>query len=283
MHLKGGSFDISKLKITEDLRMKECEHKKIIVVNIACTPSQKLKEGHQSKFYSVQLVYEVDEENLFTQFQLHPYTSCDCPVGCIVCAHIGSFVLLLNVLNTFDTTRFENIRKILPTPVDILLAKPMFSGYAFPKNNSTIKIAANEYRFQKRKRRVLERSSSDLDDEIEDDFVNPTEDNKELKEYAFGRVLEVSNTPVIPVVKMSLEWAADIKNGRDTNGELLKRADRIDAAFRGEAIRRSELCYKLKKLKVEDTCLNTSTDYCLFGLSKIVCGIEMLGEEYNCS
>jgi hypothetical protein len=80
--------------------------------------------------------------------------------------------------------------------------------------------------------------------------------NADIQEYAYGKVKETSSTPTIPVIKNSLDWIDDLKNGREANGEILKTTDGIDSALAEEKARKSSTLYKLKKLKVQDKCLN---------------------------
>ena len=161
-HIEGGSFDINQMKLTEDLISSLDPEAKIIVISGACAPSQKLKEKSQHKFYEIQLVLELDENDKFKSFLPHPATNCKCPNGCILCAHLGAMILLCYALCNYDNVKmndntegeedihppalFENIRLHLPAPVNSILTRPMPSQYAFPSNDSKVKTAENQYR-----------------------------------------------------------------------------------------------------------------------------------------
>ena len=164
MHLEGGSFDISQLKITEDLASKEVPDKKLIVISIGCTPSQKLKKDGKEKFYDLRLVIEQDNNGHFINFIFHPFTRCGCPNGCVLCAHLGAFIVLLHLLARFDlhttisdaplevigNTPLQVIRDKFPTPVNTLLSRPTIATYAFSLNNSEKKLSQNLYKKKKR-------------------------------------------------------------------------------------------------------------------------------------
>jgi|AntRauTorckE5430_2_1112549.scaffolds.fasta_scaffold03690_2 hypothetical protein len=160
MHLEGGSFDIAQLKITEDLASKEAPDKKLIVISIGCTPSQKLKKDGKEKFYDLRLVIEIDNNGHFVKFMFHPFTRCGCPNGCVLCAHLGAFIVLLHLLTRYDlhttisdapievieNTPLQVIRNKFPTPVNTLLSRPTIATYAFCSNNSEKKTSQNQYK-----------------------------------------------------------------------------------------------------------------------------------------
>ena len=159
MHVEGGSFDINQIKITKDLIHKDIPTANIIVISAGCSPSQKLKENNKNKFYEIRIVMKMKENWEFGEFLSHPATNCDCPNGCILCAHLGAFYLVLNALRKYDLekessdgtsictgTSFESIRYKFPEPVNDLLSKPMISTYAFPQNTSNNKREQTKYR-----------------------------------------------------------------------------------------------------------------------------------------
>ena len=175
---------------------------------------------------------------------------------------MGGFILLLNAINILRDEEvadsqytFTEIRKMLPPPVNDLLSRPIFLGYAFPRNGSAEKKQCNTYK-QHRKITRRVRNMMDLDEECQEEIEEEGMTNAEIQEYAYGNVKETSSTPTIPVIKNTLDWIDDLKNGREANGEILKTTDGIDSALAEEKARKSSTLYKLKKLKVQDKCLN---------------------------
>jgi|AntRauTorckE5430_2_1112549.scaffolds.fasta_scaffold03574_2 hypothetical protein len=157
MHVEGGSFDINQIKITKDLIHKDFPDDNILVCSAGCSPSQKLKDNNKNKFYEMRIVIKMNENWEFERFLPHPATNCDCPNGCILCAHLGAFYLIINALRKYDIgnessdatttyTSFESIRNKFPEPINNLLSKPMISTYAFPQNNSKKKQDQKIYR-----------------------------------------------------------------------------------------------------------------------------------------
>ena len=264
MHLFGGSYNPKQLKITKDVVLKAQPMKNIILIAIGCSPSMKLKEKNKEKFYEVQLALEVNEIGEFMSILPHPYTTCECPVGCISCAHLGGFVLLLNALKNVNKVQdnltpikhsFDSIRNFLPHPVNDLLTRPMFVTYAFPKNGSDEKESSNAYKKMRKNKRY---SITTPDEDIEDEDMATAEEDvaTDFHEYAFGDVIEASDSPTTPVVEKSLSWLQDRMQGRDANGESVKTTDKINDALVAEAEKKSSTLYTLKKLKVQDICLN---------------------------
>jgi hypothetical protein len=218
----------------------------------------KLKEKNKEKFYEVQLALEVNEIGEFMSILPHPYTTCECS------AHLGGFVLLLNALKNVNKVQdnltpikhsFDSIRNFLPHPVNDLLTRPMFVTYAFPKNGSDEKESSNAYKKMRKNKRY---SITTPDEDIEQEDMATTEEDvaTDFQEYAFGNIIEASNTPTIPVVEKSLSWLLDRMQGRDANGEPVKTTDKINDALVAEAAKKSSTLYTLKKLKVQDICLN---------------------------
>ena len=163
-HLQGGSFDIANIKATNDMAICGEPDRNIIVIFAYCTPSQKLKDSKSKKpnFYQIKLVIEVNASGEFMKILQHPYTTCECPNGCIMCSHIGSLLLICTAILKFDddlemtrnddddlassnddssietvlntpterlepttVTSFDDIRNLLPCPVNNLLTQPM--------------------------------------------------------------------------------------------------------------------------------------------------------------
>ena len=259
------------------------------MIETACTPSQKLKEKNKEKFYEIKAAIVVDENQNFKKFLLHPYTSCDCPVGCITCAHIGGFVLLLNVMKNFDIgqdnlpTTFEMMRSMFPPPVNDVLTRPMYLGYAFPKNNTQEKESSNIYNNERKSKRrnslmneVPLNDQNEVEVSEEEDVLEEETFGTHIIEYAFGEIIEASITPTIPVVEESLKWLEDIKLGRGTNGALLKTGDSIDTAFASEAARKSSSLFKMKQLKILDILENDLLPKFHFDSDESVCGIDKI-------
>ena len=161
-HLYGGSFNIQNIQSTLDLTDSAGDSKNLLVISGCCAPSYKLKEKSKEKFYELKLVIELDDNSLFKRFLDHPFTTCSCPNGCILCSHLGAFILILLLLKNYDhceeehapdaqnilvesfnadcpiiVTSFETIRHIFPTPVNELMVHPMIASFAHPTNPSS--------------------------------------------------------------------------------------------------------------------------------------------------
>ncbi|GFH55097.1 hypothetical protein CTEN210_11573 [Chaetoceros tenuissimus] len=268
MHLTGGSFDIQKLRVTQDLMSTAEPEKKIIVFTMGCAPSQKLKDGGKEKYYDLVIAIEVDEDGTFLEFLKHPIARCGCPNGCILCAHLGAFILLLLALKNYDCitanvdggfvindaneaiereyTSFDHIRSKLPAPVNSLLVRPMICKYAIPKNDSEQKKASNNYlretqdeseAFANINARTQSNVESDLQRDARDRGYDLPQENEDLIEYALedASIIDATDTETQKVVKEANKWLFHLRNGRDPNGKELKTMDEIDKALEDEA------------------------------------------------
>ena len=182
-----------------------------------------------------------------------------------------------------DTTTFETMRSMFPPPVNDVLRRPMYLGYAFPKNNSQEKESCNIYnqeRKSKRRNRIMnDVASNDQNEEgigEEEDISEEETLSTDILEYAFGEIIEASITPTIPVVEESLNWLEDIKLGRGTNGELLKTGDSIDAAFASVAARKSSSLFKMKQVKILDILENVLLPKFHFDNDQSTCGVDKI-------
>ena len=295
LHVEGGSFDIKQqLKVTKDFICNRDPLKSIVVINAGCAPSQKLKENSKENFYDVQLAIEVDEKGRFIQFLKHPYTRCDCPNGCIFCAHIGALILLLTATTHLNDS-FDDKRNMLPSPVNDLLTKPMIARYAFPPVKSKINEETKLYRRQtgkggKKKGKAGKKNkiakhpkqkskskslSTDQPHSIEEIVLTSLDaendstiakaavehniclctSHNDLIEFAVEGIIDASTEPTIQVVSAIFKWVKDINNGRDKKGVKLKSIDGIDEAMRAEAELKSSNRYKLKQLLVMEKYL----------------------------
>lgn len=263
MHLTGGSFDIQKLRVTKDLMSSAEPEKNIIVFTMGCAPSQKLKDGGKEKYYDLVIAIEVDEDGSFLHFLKHPIARCGCPNGCILCAHLGAFILLLLALKNYDHstdevdrdeseefereyTSFDDIRSKLPVPVNSLLVRPMICKYPFPKNDSEEKQASNKYmrdtqdeseEFANINARSRSNEESELQREARDRGYDLPRENEDLIEYALedASIIDATDTETQQVVKESKKWLKHLRDGRDLNGKELKTIDEIDKALEDEA------------------------------------------------
>ena len=75
---------------------------KILVIVGSCAPSYKLKEKNKESFYTTRLVAELDESGKYKRMLHHPLTSCSCPNGWILCAHLGGLMGLCHSLLIFN-------------------------------------------------------------------------------------------------------------------------------------------------------------------------------------
>jgi len=100
MRLEGGSFDVTQVKLTEDLYCDGLgDNSSCVAIQASCTPSQRLKEKNKEKFYYRRLVLEVDEGGKFQKFVLFPYCHCNCPNGLIIYGHLGALMLLIHSIS----------------------------------------------------------------------------------------------------------------------------------------------------------------------------------------
>ena len=263
MHLAGGSFDINSLRVTHDLRSEIIKDAKLVVFTIGCAPSQKLKEKGKEKYYDITLVLEVNENLQFKKFHFHPLSRCGCPNGCIICAHLGSFLVLLLILKNFDVGStenhsFEDIKKLLPTPVnEIVSSKPILASHAFLLNDSEEKKEQNLFNRTSsiKKQFAKELSSRNLpealqtqatdmqvsseirtiEDQARSQGIVLPQENEELLEYALEGILDATDTPATPVIEIAYNWLLNLQENRTVNGQAMLRAEAIDKALKDEA------------------------------------------------
>ena len=66
MDIEGGSIDLSKMRATNDMVMKNDSKTNVMIIETGCAPSQRLKDDASDKFYNLRIVIEVDNEQKFS-------------------------------------------------------------------------------------------------------------------------------------------------------------------------------------------------------------------------
>ena len=183
-HIQGGSFDLTTIRATYDMVHKLRNEQSLFIIEASCAPSQKLKDGNKDAFHNIRLCLEIDTvDKSFKKFLPHPSSICECPNGCISCAHIGGgigYCVALKELrkvlrrrrkeslNTVESEgsdnnssgessssdenihiTFEEILNYLPEPVHDLVTLPVPTAYAFPEPGSKKKSKENAFRRSK--------------------------------------------------------------------------------------------------------------------------------------
>ena len=101
-HIEGGSYDLLHIKASCNFQNLFSPEMRILVIVGSCAPSYKLKQKNKESFYTTRLVAELDESGKYKRMLHHPLTSCSCPNGWILCAHLGGLIGLCHSLLVYN-------------------------------------------------------------------------------------------------------------------------------------------------------------------------------------
>ena len=223
-HLTSGSYNLQQIIATKDLTIKgDSDERSFIVFQGSCAPSMKLKEKNKEKFYSVRIVIEVYANGTFNKLMDSPYRYCECPNGCIWCAHSGSLVLLLQSIAMMpDHLSFNEMVNLFPEPLNETLSSPILVEFIFPTLDSEANKNKNQYKETKAKTHGSKRKNPSS--EVETDSFETAEDEdiyndiNEMK--AIDGVIDASTTPTYQLITKIDDWSKDILAGKCSNGSV---------------------------------------------------------------
>ena len=257
-HAQGGSIDITMIKATYSLVHKLYTNQKLLMIEAPCAPSQKLKDkNNKNDFHIARLCIELDENDAFVSYSVHPATGCGCPNGCILCAHLGALICVcyaMNILHDLivnsnncpddlntemhadgaDMDTFQKMIEYFPRSIHERMLQPIATDDAWCPPWSKTKKSKKQYRKhnkmnrkkdKKKKKSQSQRVEGPVD-ESEDNIGDDSEDDDLIEclsqLHAIPGVLDASHTEMIDVIGTMKEWSEHLMNGRDNRGNEVK-------------------------------------------------------------
>jgi len=188
-HLKGGSFDLKDIKVSDNLKSELMRNETFFVIEFSCAPSQK-GLGTEGKTYSLRLAFR-KLPNCWI-LMATPYSLCPCPVGVLNhCAHRGACILLVRAIRLhFDSVDFSGLVSRLPPSIHAISKQVAMVHYVYPPAYEKASLVSGKIRKETVKRmaqaahtsRRLERSSGAVemtDIDLEDTNEREMKDSSE--------------------------------------------------------------------------------------------------------
>ena len=257
LHLKAGSYDINQISVTQDLKCKD--HKgKVLVIQGSCAPSQKLKDGNKEKFYSTRIVFDLNDDGTFKTILKTPYTTCNCPNGCIVCSHDGALLFIIYTISKLPlTATFVDMVQILPEPINVALKSPILVEHVWPSLTSDKHKEKKNYIHNQNIQRSVNNDQSNMashDDELNGSTYDEIEEySEEVAREQPIAALDVPDTGITPELNIPNKvdnWIKDLEKRKTSEGTERQSADLFQKNLEKHVAHKNSAMYQATQLKV---------------------------------
>jgi 5'-3' exonuclease len=257
LHLKAGSYDITQISATLDLTCKDHDGK-VLVVQGSCAPSQKLKDGNKEKFYSTRIVFDLNDDGSFKAILKTPYTTCNCPNGCIVCSHNGALFFIIYTISKLPlTATFTDMVSILPEPINVALKAPILVEHVWPSIMSDKHKEKRKYIHNRNAQTSKNNEDSNTDSHngelngsIYDEIDEYSEEVTREHPIAALGVLDTGITPELKILSKVDSWIKDLEERKTSDGGERQSAENFHRNLEKHVAHKNSIKYQATQLKV---------------------------------